>query len=260
MRIRIVAVAMVLSPVFADSAWAQAPRPAQVARPAVRAVPRFFVAVNGGYQITGNDFDDGATFTEHQEAGRFDTAYIVDAGPTFDIAGGRSVWRNVSAAAGITRYSRSTPTTLTASVPHPFQFNAARSVEGTVGGLKRSELAVHIQARALFPVERFQVMVFGGPSFFRVTQGMVTDFDYSESYPYDEAAFSRGVTTTVRKSKVGVHIGGDVAYYFTRELGIGFGLQYSGATAEIPSASAGTTTDVKAGGFQAGGGVRLRFR
>ena len=260
MPLRVIAAVMVLLAIFPGAARAQAPRPAQTTRPAVRTIPRIFVAVNGGYRLTANDFDDGARFPEHQESGRFDTAYAVDAGPTFDIAGGGSVWRNVSAAAGITRYSRSTPTTLTASVPHPFQFNSARSVEGAVGGLTRSELAVHIQARALFPVERFQLMVFGGPTFFRVTQGMVTDFDYSESYPYDTAAFSRGVTTTARTSKVGVNIGGDVAYYFTRGLGVGFGLQYSGATVEIPSAAAGRTTDAKAGGLQMGGGVRLRFR
>jgi hypothetical protein len=57
---------------------------------------------------------------------------------------------------------------------------------------------------------------------------------------------------------VGVHAGADVSYFFLRRLGVGVTVQYAGTTIEMPSGGTGTL-DVKAGGVQAGGGLRLRF-
>lgn len=101
-------------------------------------------------------------------------------------------------------------------------------------------------------------MLFGGPSFFQVTQGVATDFTYLDSYPYDSASFDAAVTTTAKQSKVGFNAGGDVAFFFSRQVGVGFTAQFAGATVNLPSVSGGTT-NVKAGGLQAGGGLRLRF-
>ena len=247
MRIRILAVLFVLTPAVSTPAIAQT-------------LSRGWISVNGGYQATTNDFSDGAPFTEHAEEGRFDSDYTVKGGPTFDIAGGARIKGPLAVGVGVTRFSRSTPIALSAQVPHPFFFNTPRTVEGDIGGVKREELAVHIQARGVFPVgDRLQVMVFGGPSFFTVKQGMVTDFNFTETYPYDSATFSSGVTTEAKESKVGVNVGGDVAFFFSRQVGVGFGVQYSGTTVELPSAASGSTADVKVGGVQAGGGLRLRF-
>ena len=247
MRIRILAFLFVLAPVVSAPAMAQT-------------LSRGWISVNGGYQATTNDFSDGATFTEHAEQGRFDSDYTVKGGPTFDIAGGARIIGPLAVGVGVTRVSRSTPIVLSAEVPHPFFFSTPRTVEGEIGGLKREELAVHLQARGVFPVgNRMQVMVFGGPSFFSVKQGMVTDFNITETYPYDTAAFSSGVTTEAKESKVGFNAGGDVAFFFSRQVGVGFGVQFSGADVELPSAASGATADVKVGGLQAGGGLRLRF-
>jgi hypothetical protein len=101
-------------------------------------------------------------------------------------------------------------------------------------------------------------MVFGGPSFFQVQQGIVTGVRYSESYPFDSAAFASAETTSAKESKAGFNVGGDLAYFFTRQLGVGFAAQFSGTELDVPSA-AGGTHKVRAGGFQAGGGLRVRF-
>jgi hypothetical protein len=101
------------------------------------------------------------------------------------------------------------------------------------------------------------VTIFGGPSFFQVEQTIVTNFDYSESYPFDTATFSRAITNTQSESKMGFNVGGDVAYFFSNDVGVGGTLQYSGATVEMTVPSG--TADVKAGGLQVGGGLRLRF-
>jgi outer membrane protein with beta-barrel domain len=216
-----------------------------------------FVSINGLYQAGSNDFEDSATIRENAENGRLETDYSVGTGPAFDLSVGVVIWRNLAIGVGVTRFSTSTTTALSASVPHPFFFNQPRAVEGEFSG-DRTEVAVHVQVRAVFPVnDRVQVTVFGGPSFFQVDQSIVSDFDYAESYPYDTATFSRAIAEEQSESKVGVNVGGDVSYFFSRQIGVGVTAQYSGATVEMPVPSG--TADVKAGGGQIGGGLRLRF-
>jgi hypothetical protein len=227
--------------------------------PLVASTSRVFVSVNGGFQVASNDFTDGLTFSENAENGRLDSDYSVKSGPTFDLSGGVIVWKNLGIGVGLTRFSHSTPAAITASVPHPFFFNQPRSINGEAGGLKREELGVHVQARLAFPIsQRFQVMVFGGPSFYSVKQGLVNDAEYGESYPYDVVTFDRANSSTAEESKMGINAGGDVGFFFTEQLGVGFGVQYAGATVDLPSAGGGTI-EVKAGGLQVGGGLRLRF-
>lgn len=237
----------------AIAAWA-APAAAQTALPF-----RGYLSIDGTHQGAPDDFADAATFVENAEEGQLVTDYRLSGGPAFNISGGALVWRQLGVGLGISRFSRSTPALLSATVPHPFVFDRDRAVEGEVGGLKRQELAINIRASAVLPVgRRTQVMVFGGPSFFRVKQGIVTDFTYSDAYPFDTAAFERGETVTASESKVGVNAGADVAFFFTPQVGVGGMIQFAGATLDMPSAGGGRQ-DVKTGGLQAGGGLRLRF-
>ena len=220
---------------------------------------RGFVVVNGGYQLTVNDFTDGATKRENAEDGRFDSTYVVKGGPSVDVAGGAVLWRGLGVGVGFSRFSVSTPSTVTASIPHPFFFNRARAVSGDATDLKREEVAVHVQMLAVVPVgARLQAMVFGGPSFFQVKQGMVTDVTYTDSYPYDVATFRAATTTAGSASKMGFNAGGDLAFFFTRQLGLGATVQFAGTTVEM-AAAGGAQRDIKVGGVKAGGGLRLRF-
>ena len=171
-----------------------------------------------------------------------------------------NIWRYLGVGIGVTRYSKSTPVAFSASVPHPFFFNRARSVSGDISDLDREELAVHVQARGTFaPTRSVQVIVFGGPSFFTVKQGVVNDFEVIETYPYDTATFSRALSTTVDESKVGFNVGGDVGYFFTRQVGVGGSVQWAATTIDAPAPNGTGTFEIKAGGVQAGLGVRFRF-
>ena len=67
----------------------------------------------------------------------------------------------------------------------------------------------------------------------------------------------RAIADTQSESKIGFNVGGDVAYFFSRQVGIGVTAQYAGATVEMTVPSG--TADVMAGGGQIGGGLRLRF-
>ena len=220
---------------------------------------RGFVVVNGGYQLTTNDFADGAVRRENAEDGRIDATYALKSGLAFDVAAGGVLWRRLAVGVGVSRFSTVTPGSLRATIPHPFFFNQARSISGEVNDLKREELAVHVQARGIFPVgTRLQVMVFGGPSFFQVKQDVITDVTFDESYPYDEASFRSAATTGASVSTIGFNVGGDVAFFFTRQVGIGATVQFASATVDVPGVL-GSTQAVKVGGGQAGFGLRLRF-
>lgn len=251
----------------AASAAAQAkptqprPVPPSPARPSPsQPTDRIYVSINGAYQTGGDDFGETVSFTRNAENGSFSTDYSVKSGPAFNLSVGAGLWRYFGVGVGVTRYSKNTPITLNAAVPHPFFFNRPRTVEGDIGGLKREELAVHVQARAMFtPTRSIQAVVFGGPSFFSVKQGIVNDFEVTETYPFDTATFSRGITTTADESKVGVNVGADVGYFFTRQVGVGGTVQWSGSTIDVPASGGTGTFEIKAGGIQAGVGLRLRF-
>jgi hypothetical protein len=223
------------------------------------AVGRVFIAIGGGYQLTANDFDDRSTFTANAETGTFTTAYKVKSASTFDIAGGVFLSRWLGVGVGVTRLSTSTPAALSGTVPHPFFFNTQRSVSATVTGARREELGVHMQARLVAPVgARLQLMAFGGPSFFHVRQSMVDTFTWTDSYPYDTAAFAAASTSIGKGTKIGFNAGADIAFFFTRQLGVGGGLQFGNASVKVSRAD-GNTRDIKIGGTKGTAGLRLRF-
>lgn len=241
---------------LAVSAAAEAQTPPAPSPPPVL-TERLFFSAGLLYQVNSNDFTDSATIRRNAEDGRLETNYAVDGGPAFDISGAVVLWRQLAVGVGLTLFSGSTATSINAQVPHPFFFNQARTVTGDFDG-DRSETAVHIQAKWIAPInDKLLITIFGGPSFFKVEQSVVSDFEYTESYPYDTATFSRAIVSTQSESKVGVNVGGDVAYFFSQNVGVGFNAQYSGATVQMTVPSG--TADVKAGGLQVGGGIRLRF-
>ena len=218
-----------------------------------------FLAAGGGYQLTSNNVHDAKTFIENAEQARLSTDYTVQKGPAFDVNGGGIVASHLALGAGVTRFSRSTPSTLSGSSPHPFFFSQPRAFSGSVDSLMREELAVHVLVGGVFPAgDRVQVMVSGGPSFFQVKQDVVTGYTLNEAYPYDQATFKNAVTTSAKDSKIGFNAGGDVAVFFSRQVGVGLSAKFAQAKVDLPSAS-GSTTEVKVGGFQTGGGLRVRF-
>jgi hypothetical protein len=165
----------------------------------------------------------------------------------------------VGVGAAVTRVSRTTPAAFATAIPHPFYFNRPRAAAGEITGLRREELGVHVQLRATFPIgSRVETSAFGGPSLFRIQQGIVTDFSYADSYPYDSVTFDAAQSSTVRKMTVGFNVGGDAAVFLTRSVGVGFTAMYSRAEGDL-SVAEGRTVGVRAGGVTTGAGLRLRF-
>jgi hypothetical protein len=227
---------------------------------AAQTTDRIFVSVDGTYQVATKDFDDGASFPLYAETATFTSAYHLTQGPAFNIAASGAVMRRLAVGIAVSRFSRETPIAVSASLPHPFFFSRARSLSADVTGMYREERAVHVQVRALLPSQsgRLQAAVFAGPSFFTVTQDVLNQVGYTEAYPYDSATATNGQTANVSVSKTGFNAGADVGFFFSRHVGVGGVAQYAGTTIKLDSAG-GDTVDAKVGGFQVGGGLRLRF-
>jgi hypothetical protein len=220
---------------------------------------RWFVSINGAYGLDTGTFDDGATFVANAEEGSFETNYTRKSGPMFDVSGGYLVRPRIGVGATVSHYSRSTPVTVEASVPHPFYFDRMRQITGDVGGLTRNELGVHLHVSGVFPVNPTVTMTLsGGPSYFGVSQDVVTSVAYVDAFPFDEARFDRAITARNSRSASGFNAGGDIAIFLTPRAGIGLSAQFSRATVEMLSANGGTTR-MRVGGLSTGAGLRLRF-
>lgn len=231
--------------------------PPPPAAPAPRT--RGYVTIGGAYLATQNDFSDGAVKRINAEDGRYETRYTVSGGPSIDVAAGFTLWRRLGLRAGVGSFSTATEASVQASLPHPFFFSQPRSVSGGASGLKREELALSVHLGGLFPLgARAMVTVFAGPTWFQVKQGMVTDFTYTDSYPYDTAVFGKAVTSESSGSAIGFGGGAGVGYFFTKTIGLAVSAQYAQGDVPLPGAG-GTTPSVKAGGVKAGFGLVVRY-
>jgi hypothetical protein len=146
-----------------------------------------------------------------------------------------------------------------ARIPHPFFFDRDRSIAGAAANLARTETAVHVQLRWFAPLGgRVSVSLFGGPTFFRVTQGLVTTVDFSQSYPFDDASFTSASTGDRSGSALGYNVGADAGFFFSRNIGVGVLARFARASVDLVSEATGLVS-IDSGGFHAGGGLRLRF-
>lgn len=232
---------------------------APAARTARRTPIQGLLSINGVFNVSSNDFRETVTFRENAEQGQFETAYTVKSVKGFSAGAGAMLSPTFGIGGSLERSTTSTPVAFSGTIPHPFFFARPRTINAGISGLKREELALHAELRAVWPVHpRVQLAVVGGPSLFRVSQGIVSDFTYTQSYPYDEAQFATSDTLRATKTRIGFNIGGDAAFFFTRRVGIGAKVAMSRATLDLPI-DEDREAAVEAGGLFTGIGLRLRF-
>jgi len=243
------------------------PTPSTAPPPAAQQSPRVatrrargFVSINGAYQGTTTEFSSTTTFVQNAEVGNVSTTYGGGHPPVIDVSGTGRVWRSLALSVAGTWSNENADGVVTANVPHPFQFNALRPVQGVAGGLKRQETSLHVDPAVLLALgDRLQLAIFGGPSYFRVRQGLVTGVTVTDVYPYDTATFASATTAESTKSGIGYNAGADLAIELSRNVGVGVLARYSRATLELDGPDGGTAVEYKAGGLQVGGGLRFRF-
>ena len=218
-----------------------------------------FIDAGGGYHFNTFDFTETRTDPYFAEKKSWTASYSLQNAPMFAVGGGVRAWHNLVAAVTFTSFKDDEPSNISGSVPNPFFFNKTRSFAGTSDPLTHQEHTLHVSALWRVHVSpKMEVGVGGGPSFIALTQDFVKDVEFTEQYPYTTATFSRAVTEQVKDSYVGLHVGGDLAWYFTRNIGVSGTLRYSHANADITT-PANNHVSMKLGGVETTVGVRLSF-
>lgn len=219
---------------------------------------RIVIGISGAYQAGTSDVSSTVGFTANAEHTTFTYKFPVKPGPAVDVMGRIRLIKNLGIGVAYTSFSANGTADITSQIPHPFFFNQPRSIAGQAS-LDRKETAFHIRATiSSAPGRKLQFTAFAGPTFFTVTQGLVDSVAYADSYPYDTAAFSSATTKQVSQSKTSFGAGADVAYFFSKNIGIGAVASVAKTTMSAKAAD-DSAVSIDVGGTSFGVGLRLRF-
>jgi Outer membrane protein beta-barrel domain len=237
---RTLVMAMLIAAAAADASAQTQPPPAGLG----------FVNLNFGAQPSSRDFGTSQSFPLYGENATFTTSQENGGGGMFDITAGYRFMPAFAVAVGFSNFSNTSSSTVTSSIPNPLVFEQPLVTTTTVSDLDHSERGIHIQAVWFLPVtDKIDVALSLGPSFILVKQDLVSSISVP---PGTQTA--NPVKTTEEDTGVGVNIGIDGTYLITRNFGAGVFMRYAGAKVDL------TTVDgLSVGGFQVGGGVRVRF-
>lgn len=228
---------------------------------------RGYVQVGGGAQSGSHSLASTSTFSIYDEDGTVAGAQEFGGGAIWNIGGGVRVWRNLVASLNYTHNSDSMDTAVVARVPHPLFTNRPREAAQIVGGLKHTESAYHVSLNWMFPLgEDLTLGVGAGPSFVQVAHefpgsARVTETDGAPNFAtvaIEDVTFTRG-----EKTATTVNVGADLTYNLPFDIGqagkVGatLGFRYAGGTASVAGTSG--DVDIKYGGVQFWGGLRISF-
>lgn len=225
---------------------------------------RGYVNFGFGIESGSSSISDTQNLTIYDEAGHITSSTTWSSGSMIDGGVGVRVWRNMTVGLSYHQEENDTDGQLSGSIPSPLVFNSPRTLDQDVV-LDRKEKAVHLVVGWVFPfTEKFDLMVFGGPSFFRLEQDAVAPFEASDigerGSPFTEVVLDIDVTTQ-KKSLAGFNVGVDGTYivWSNDNLRIGAGgfVRFTQASGDIQQLVTEQPTDV--GGVQFGFGARLRF-
>jgi hypothetical protein len=233
----------------ASSAAAQGPAPFEFG----------YAHLNFGVQASGNDLTQNTGFPIYEEIASVQVSGDIGGTAMFDVGGGVRVWQQIYAGLSFARGTNTNDAAVTASIPHPTNFDEFRTATATAPGLRHTEQAIHLHAMWRFPITtKFDVSVGLGPSFYSVKQDLVTSIGITEiGNPTTGVSISSVNVERRSDSTVGYNLSADGTYLLTRRFGVGAFLRFTGASAEL--ALDNDTVDVDAGGFQIGFGGRVRF-
>ena len=203
--------------------------------------------------------------------GEFETyrvGYNAPRGASFDFGGGFMFTPILGAGIQFTGTAHRGGSDLDIRIPHPLFFDAHASASGfTDEELERAEGGVNLSLVAALPVgnSNLSVRFYGGPTYFRLKADAVNDIQYAQQFGFFNPSNSVDITSwtseEVEQSGWGFHGGADLGYFFSKHFGVGgFARITRGTLTFTPEEFAvDEDIDVKVGGFQTGGGLRIRF-
>jgi hypothetical protein len=252
--------AVALMTIGASTAAAQTQTPAGVPP----AAGRFTVFVNGGFQAANQDVSRTATFDLYDEEARIDFVQDdVEGGGYFEIGGSYRFGERLGAGLSYMHVTSTSGSTANGSIPHPLLFDTFRTFSVSADGLEHKENIVHLFATWLMPLtEKVEVTLSAGPSIFNLSQGLIRTVSFTDAPPFTTVNVDRIEIENHDGTAVGFNLGADATYAVTRvgnmDLGVGANIRYAWGKTDLDVA-AGDSVSVKGGGFQIGGGVRVRF-
>lgn len=224
---------------------------------------RAYASLSFGVESGDAAFSDARNFSIYEEGGSVTSSASFKSGPIVDLALGARVWRNLAVGLAFHRESpRKGEGTLAGSVPNPIFFNQPRTFSAAIAGLERRENAVHIQAGWVVVARpNVDVLLFGGPSLYRLEQVVVRDVTVGEvGAPFTQVVVQPKVETE-KKNPFGYNVGADVTYLVWQNdsvrLGAGVLVRFTRASDSVRLLATDEATDV--GGFHVAVGGRLRF-
>lgn len=230
-------------------------------RAVAQTMPRGLATISFGTQAATLEINDAATFTEFVEEGSFASRYETGSGRLIDGSVAVALWRGLGAGIAISAFRSTDAAQVSLDVPHPFFFDRVRSFADSVD-LSRRTIGVHLAAAYVVPTDRLRVVLTGGPSFFNLSQDLVVDVAYQETYPFDSLTDPQPTVQTESATGVGFHVGVDVGVELASSLGAGVLVRYTRGSVDLTATGTRTgtrpiATDV--GGFQIAGGLRYYF-
>ena len=253
-------------------------KPAQVMRVAQEALTSYrtsspekgWIDVNVGMaQAREESFSTLYTSTLFRETASFATAYEFPRGASFDFGGGYMISPMVGLGISFTGTAHTSAAGLGVTIPHPTLFNrSATAANVTENELERTEGAAHIQLVFKAPIanDALRLRFFGGPSYFNLKGDAVSSIEYDQVYSSffgtNSVAITGYETVDAEGSGWGFHAGADVAFMFSKHFGLGGVVRFSSGTVAVDASDIlvnGDAYDVKVGGFQTAGGLRVRF-
>lgn len=223
---------------------------------------RVFLNIGFGVESGSTDANDTKQYTLYEETATTNTGTSWTSGSFFSVGGDFRVFKSFTVGVSYHQETNTSDTAVTGTVPHPIFFNRPRSFAETEGGLYRRENATHLSFGWLVPVgAKMDVLVSGGPSFFRLQQDVVSDVETFERGGDFSQVVVDPTIVTQKRSATGFNVGADVTYIFWQNdsvrLGGGGFFRYAAAETDVRLLVSDYDTTV--GGIQFGFGARLRF-
>jgi hypothetical protein len=213
---------------------------------------RGFANVNLGVQGGSSDLATTSSFELYGEQGSLATTQEVGGGGLFDFSVGYKVWRNLAVGIGYSRTGSDADVAIAASVPDPNFFDRPRPVSSVSEGADHSQNAIHFQGTWIMPVTDTMDVGFSfGPTIFNVSQDIPSAVTVNEPGP----TLASTSLTREKETTVGINLGVDVNYFFTPRFGAGVLARYTFGSVDFE----GADDSIGVGGFQIGGGLRVRF-
>ncbi|MGE0451495.1 MAG: outer membrane beta-barrel protein [Vicinamibacterales bacterium] len=210
----------------------------------------YFLNVSAGGQLQTSTFGSSSTFSSFGETGQVESTQNVGRAFVADISGGYFVSNRFGVGLGIWGGRADSAAAATVLVPDPLFFNRYTTVNLNTPDLMQTMFGVNFQILIRQPITDSLDLTFSaGPSVIHVKQEIA-----SASVTPNTTSASLNVLEEKKTTAKAGNVGVDVAYRFGETYGIGGFVRYVGGQSGLPSAA-----DLKIGGVQVGGGLRLRF-